>query len=401
MPILQFHCLHDRGPNVLNRDDTGAPKQVTIGGTTRQRVSSQCSKNALRERLQMEKDLAGRFGVRTKWMAHEVEQHLISKDVDTALAASIGRDLASHYGAMEPETKAALRSTTLTFLSPAEQRGALEIAEQIASGKLVRPTKPEKKEQPEKKGNQKRGKKEKNDPWLPLDQLLKKTDGAVDIALFGRMLADHKEYSIEAAARFSHAFTVTPAAIIDDWFSAQDHLIQESEDETGAGHLDVQKFGAGVFYQYASVDTDQLVGNLGGKKQLALALTATLALAAGLVTVTPSAKGASFAADSYASYLLVEAGFDAARTLGGAFTDPVRGSDVVSRSIAALRAYRKHLAACYGPWGVCSTELVATPTEHGGSLEEVLRFCAAAFRLQRPEGSSLIARIAAEEAISA
>jgi CRISPR system Cascade subunit CasC len=385
--LIQFHVLCDYGPNVLNRDDTGAPKTATIGGVLRQRISSQCLKNALRSSLMLEPELAGRFGKRTRWLGQEIERHLLSANVDAATATAVAHDVAAHYGAM----KAPLQSTTLTFLSPDELQAACAIAAEVAAGKRVRPAATT----GDTNGKGKRGKSKDTDkPWLPLDQLLLQTDSAIDVALFGRMLADHKSYSVEAAARFSHAFTTHRAAIDGDYFTGQDHVVQDSEAETGAGHLDVQQFGAGVFYQFVTVDTDLLVANLAGNAKLAL--TATLGLALGLIRITPPAKRTAFAADSYASYVLVEIGYDVARSLAGAFTVPVRGADYVGESIAALRNYRANLAAAEGAWGQQSVERIATPTESAGTTEGVLTLCAEAFRLPRPTGTSLVARVVAE-----
>lgn len=47
--IVEAHVLQNFAPSNLNRDDTGAPKDAWFGGTRRARVSSQCSKRAVRE----------------------------------------------------------------------------------------------------------------------------------------------------------------------------------------------------------------------------------------------------------------------------------------------------------------------------------------------------------------
>ena len=47
--LIEIHALQNFAPSNLNRDDTGAPKDALFGGTRRARVSSQCSKRAVRE----------------------------------------------------------------------------------------------------------------------------------------------------------------------------------------------------------------------------------------------------------------------------------------------------------------------------------------------------------------
>ena len=47
--MIEIHALQNFAPSNLNRDDTGAPKDALFGGTRRARVSSQCSKRAVRK----------------------------------------------------------------------------------------------------------------------------------------------------------------------------------------------------------------------------------------------------------------------------------------------------------------------------------------------------------------
>lgn len=47
--IVEIHVLQNFAPSNLNRDDTGAPKDALFGGTRRARISSQCSKRAVRQ----------------------------------------------------------------------------------------------------------------------------------------------------------------------------------------------------------------------------------------------------------------------------------------------------------------------------------------------------------------
>lgn len=48
--FLQFHLLTTYPPSNPKRDDQGRPKQATLGGAPRLRLSSQSIKRALRER---------------------------------------------------------------------------------------------------------------------------------------------------------------------------------------------------------------------------------------------------------------------------------------------------------------------------------------------------------------
>ncbi|WP_455562504.1 type I-E CRISPR-associated protein Cas7/Cse4/CasC, partial [Escherichia sp.] len=62
--FIQLHLLTAYPAANLNRDDTGAPKTVVLGGATRLRVSSQSLKRAWRTSALFEQALAGHIGIR-------------------------------------------------------------------------------------------------------------------------------------------------------------------------------------------------------------------------------------------------------------------------------------------------------------------------------------------------
>ena len=67
-------------------------------------------------------------------------------------------------------------------------------------------------------------------------EVLRKADGAVDIAMFGRMLADNPDFNREAAVQVAHAFTTNAVEIEDDYYTAVDDLKTPAED-AGAGFV--------------------------------------------------------------------------------------------------------------------------------------------------------------------
>jgi CRISPR system Cascade subunit CasC len=198
--------------------------------------------------------------------------------------------------------------------------------------------------------------------------LLRSSDTAADIALFGRMLADNPSYNREAAAQVAHAITTHKVTVEDDYYTAVDDLKTPAED-AGAGFLGEAAFGSGVFYLYLCVDRTLLIGNLGG--DTALAGTALGALAQAAATVAPSGKQNSFAAFGRAGYILAERGDQQPRTLAGAFAHPVTGDDLMTDSIKALRAFRGDLDTAY-----CVTPEPSIEMKVGGSgtLADIIAF---------------------------
>jgi CRISPR system Cascade subunit CasC len=342
--FLQLHLLTAYPPSNLNRDDTGRPKSATFGGVQRLRISSQSLKRAWRESSVFATDLADHLGVRTQRLGEEIQQHLVERGVPAAKALSTARQVAEHFGKLKPEKDPnAARTEQLAFVSPEERAQAIAIAEQIAAGETK---------------------------TLTATDLLRHTDTAADIAMFGRMLADNPEFGREAAVQVAHAITTHRVTVEDDFYTAVDDLKTATED-AGAGFMGELGFGSGVFYLYACVDLALLTRNLGDDSDLAA--TACAALASAAATVSPSGKQASFAALARAHYVLAERGTAQPRTLAGAFLRPVSGDDLATSSIGALRTWRDKLDRAYGPVASDSFEIDVAAGQ--GTLAELRSFC--------------------------
>lgn len=80
--FIQLHLLTAYPAANLNRDDTGAPKTVVLGGATRLRVSSQSLKRAWRTSALFEQALAGHIGIRSGRIAREAATIMIEKGIE-------------------------------------------------------------------------------------------------------------------------------------------------------------------------------------------------------------------------------------------------------------------------------------------------------------------------------
>jgi len=341
--FLQLHLLTFYPPSNLNRDDTGRPKTATVGGVTRLRISSQSLKRAWRTSPVFAEQLANHRGQRTQRLGEEVERHLLKRGVSAEQALAVARGIAGHFGKLKPEKDPApARTEQLAFVGPEERENALALAERMAAGEKVE---------------------------LTPESLLRRTDTAADIGMFGRMLADNPDFNREAAVQVAHAITTHRVTVEDDYYTAVDDL-KTAEEDAGAGFVGELGFGSGVFYLYVCIDTGLLVRNLGGDRVLSGEACAALAEAA--ATVSPRGKQPSFAARGRAHYMLAEAGEAQPRTLAGAFVKPVTGDDLAASSITALRAWRGKLAAAYGDTSQRTEEMdVAAGT---GSLARIVAF---------------------------
>ncbi|MFY9657169.1 MAG: type I-E CRISPR-associated protein Cas7/Cse4/CasC [Methylocystis sp.] len=348
--FVQLHLLTFYPPSNLNRDDTGKPKTAVVGGATRLRVSSQSLKRAWRTSEIAEKILLGHLGERTQRIGAVVLEHLAEK-VDPTKALEIAREVASAFGKVKSDKDANPEFTEqLAFISPEERTTALAYADARASG--------------EKAAEEKKG---------LAEALLRKTDTAADIAMFGRMLADSPDFNREAAVQVAHAITTHKVVVDDDYYTAVDDLKTAAED-AGAGFIGETGFGSGVFYLYINVDRALLLKNLGG--DTGVAKKAIEALLRAAATVGPRGKSASFASFARAQFILAERGDAAPRTLAGAFLHPIdhraRDADPMSASIDALEKTRENFAKVYGDEGAAHTTMNAL--DGAGSLAQIVAF---------------------------
>lgn len=223
--FIQLHLLTAYPAANLNRDDTGAPKTVVLGGATRLRVSSQSLKRAWRTSALFEQALAGHIGIRSGRIAREAATILIEKGIEEKKAIEWAAKIADYLGKAKNDKKPKdpltnAETEQLVHISPAEFDAVKALAHQLAE--------------------EKRAPKEEDLALLRKDRM------AVDIAMFGRMLANKPEFNVEAACQVAHAFGVSETIVEDDFFTAVDDLRQASED-AGAGHLGETGFGSALF----------------------------------------------------------------------------------------------------------------------------------------------------------
>ena len=325
--FIQLHCLTSYPLSNPNRDDTGRPKSAIYGGAPRLRLSSQALKRAIRTSDRFQQQLSGKLGARTQRIGEVVLDALKNRPLIDKDRAAIAEAITDVFGKVDAEAikknAAHVRTRQLAFISPEERAAALDWAERAANGEKL----PDKKE---------------------LKKLILRTaDGAADIAMFGRMLADAdgQRFNREAAVQLSHAFTTHRAIVEDDYYTAVDDLKKSSED-AGAGFIGEAGFGSGVFYVYSCIDRSLLEKNLDG--DTALVDEAIEGYIHALTSATPSGKRASFAHHTRADYLLAERGDQQPRSLAPDFMKPISGDDVVQLSISALESHSEAVTKAYG-----------------------------------------------------
>ncbi len=340
--FIQLHVLTSYPPANLNRDDLGQPKTARVGGVERLRVSSQSLKRAWRTSDLFVEVLAGRIGTRTKRLGVEADEILRRAGVADGKAAEWASKIAAVFGAVKKDKP--LEIEQLVHVSQEERQAVADLAALLA--------------------NERRAPKEEE-----LDALLSK-QSAVDIAMFGRMLADKPQHNVEAAVQVAHALGVHGSVIEDDYFTAVDDL--NRLDESGAGHVGEAGFSAALFYLYLCIDRDRLKEHLQGDE--ALTRRALGALVEAVLKVAPTGKQNSFASRAYAHFALAEKGGQQPRSLALAFLKPVDGSDYATEATELLLRVRGNMDKVYGPCADASVCFNALSGE--GSAAELVDFVA-------------------------
>lgn len=83
----------------------------------------------------------------------------------------------------------------------------------------------------------------------------------LDIALFGRMVAQAPDLNVHAAASFAHSVSTHRVDNEIEFFTALDDL--KSDDETGSAHMGSLEYNSATYYRYINLDLGQLADSLG------------------------------------------------------------------------------------------------------------------------------------------
>lgn len=286
--MLEFHMLKNYPPVNLNRDDSGAPKSCFFGEVQRGRISSQCLKRSWRTSECFE--ALGSTGIRTRYMPQLVGDRLREMGVADEYV-DIAEKMLTGVANREGKTNAKGNFTTQIVIYAAEdiQRLAGTVKEQIDQAGSV--------------------KKFKDIKAKDFAELLK--DVAVrpvtaDIALFGRMVTSDCFRDVDASMQVAHAISTHAVNRESDYFTAVDDLLN-SRDEIGAGMMGDTDYNSCCYYEYASLDLDQLRENLKySEDREALIQKLIPSLLRAMAFTNPSGKQNTFAGQVLPSLILVE-----------------------------------------------------------------------------------------------
>lgn len=227
--FLDIHVLQTIPPSCVNRDDTGSPKTATYGGVTRARVSSQSWKRAMRtmfKELYPEEKLAYRTKKVIATIAEEILKLHPLSDAEK-MAGAILEAAGIKYKSDTKETGA------LFFISAAQAKALAQLAADN-SEELDKPSKEFK---------------------TMAAEALKQNPG-IDIALFGRMVAEDPTLNTDASAQVAHSISTHRVSNEYDYFTAVDD--RSPKDNAGAAHIGTIEYNSSTLYRYATVAVHSL-----------------------------------------------------------------------------------------------------------------------------------------------
>ena len=324
---VDIHVIQNLPPSCVNRDDSGSPKSAVYGGVRRLRVSSQSWKRATRLYFNDLLD-AKDVGVRTKRVAELLAARITEDAPDlagnaTKLAEEVFKTARIKLSPPRGKKDAPPESGYLLFLSTSQVERLAELAITSAHSGEALDAKAVKK--------------------------VFKEAHAVDIALFGRMVADDTDLNVDAACQVAHAISTHAAENEYDFFTAVDDEKNRSEEEdAGAGMMGTVEFSSATMYRYATVNVDLLRHNLGDSEATLRALEVFVR---GFCLSMPTGKQNTFANRTLPEAVVVTVREDQPVSLVGAFEEavPAQGAHgYVARSVEALARHAATIEDNYG-----------------------------------------------------
>lgn len=330
--FIDIYAVQNVPPSNINRDETGNPKTAQYGGVLRSRVSSQAWKRAMRNEF---KDLLAKdsLGVRTKNAVQLIVAAMVNERPDcTDSAEEYAKSVLAATGVkIEASTRAGAASGKpvtqyLIFIANSEISKLAKIAlKWLDEGKDVQKTDADMKKEV---------------------SAVFHGEQAVDIALFGRMLADAPDLNTDASAQVAHAISVDAIKPEYDYFTAVDDFTED--DNAGAAMIDSVGFNSSTLYRYATVNLNALNEQLGNVQATAKAASVFVE---SFIRSMPTGKQNSYANRTLPETCIVAFRENQPINAVSAFEQPVHPTQDLPVSAVASRELVKELRKIQDVYG--------------------------------------------------
>ncbi|EEI86601.1 CRISPR system CASCADE complex protein CasC [Anaerococcus lactolyticus ATCC 51172] len=296
--FLDIHAIQTVPPANINRDDTGSPKTAQYGGVTRARVSSQSWKRAIRKYFNENGDVEN-VGIRSLEIVRYVANKIVQKDGSISIEEAMEMaDKTINNAKISTKDQ---KAKALFFMSDKQ-------AEELAQASIDKV----------------------NDKKI-LQEILK-NDTSIDVALFGRMVADDASLNEDASSQVAHAISTHAIQSEFDFFTAVDDLAPE--DNAGAGMLGTVEYNSSTLYRYANIALHDFYRQLADKEET---IKATKLFVKSFVESMPTGKINTFANQTLPQAIVVSLRSDRPLNMVSAFEEPIKSDNgYVDKSIEKL-----------------------------------------------------------------
>ena len=306
-----------------------------FGGAKRVRVSSQAWKKATRD-LFPDTLNEDEIGQRTKCVVDMISDFVLELKPETDREQAIDA-AARALSATGVNVKDGLTGY-LMFVSPGQAKALAEIAvKSIETGEAI--AKKEAKEVLDVKKN----------PLL----------NAIDVAMFGRMVANAPDLNVDASVQVAHAIGVGRMEPEFDYFTALDD--RSPEDNAGAAMIETTEFASATMYRYANIDVMHLCENLGSASAACRGIEAFLR---SFALSMPTGKQNSFANRTLPAAVVIQLRSTQPVSLVNAFEKPVEawnGKSQVELACERLADQEKAVDDAFGVSPQMVFVVVASP----------------------------------------
>ncbi|MFF6888036.1 type I-E CRISPR-associated protein Cas7/Cse4/CasC [Streptomyces sp. NPDC012421] len=326
---IDVHVLQTVPPSNLNRDDAGAPKEATYGGVRRPRASSQAWKRATRiafASLGIDQD---QLGTRTKQIADHLAGRIADRtDLDDASAARLAAAVIAPLGITANKNKEE-ESAYLLFYGNKQIDQLVDLVADRAAELIAL-----------------------DDKQLASEftsaqaRTALMTGHPIDVALFGRMVANVPDIDVNAACQVAHAIATHGAELEFDFYTAVDD--RQAADSKGAGMMGRIGFNSATFYRYGAISLHQLETNLSDP---AAAVQAATAFVSAFVRSMPTGYGNSFAHRTMPQLVALTVRDDQPVNLVTAFEKPITAYGATGYAAPSAKALATEQHTIATTWG--------------------------------------------------
>lgn len=254
LPLVEVHILRPTGGEMYNRGFNGRHKTLTVGGTVRNRFSSQSDKHAIRYQWE------DRLNTRTRLLPEIVRQ-----EVKNQLGNASEEEMDFADGLVDALFSSQTKVKKGIGLTTAQIHALSEYDVKAITDAVVGEARNPNHKNPAASAAELRTALEKNADSRRLD---------VVTALFGRMSTESLLSTVYSAVQMNHAYSVNAVSgdyddftAVDDYAEKMGIVISDEDAEKsgqklGAGMMQTTDIASNVYYQYSSICERILFENL-------------------------------------------------------------------------------------------------------------------------------------------